>query len=98
MISSTIFMNAYEKFYSEMRNYLWDVQTLEKLADVQIETYKAFIDVDKLEHELSILYNRISSAIEDDEYLKEAYENLKSCIEDSKDSTAYYNLYKLEEA
>ena len=98
MISSTFFMNAYEKFYSEMRNYLWDIRTLELLADVQMTTYQAFVDADELLIKLDKLYQQIKPIAQDDEYLQDAFDEFRKCVEDNKESEAYFTLYRVEEA
>lgn len=97
MISSSEFRSKYEKFYSEMRNYLWDVPTLELLADVQIAAYQAFVDISDLKQKLVKLYQAIRYILDDDEYLKTSYDEFYQLIEDSLDSSGYYNLYQVEE-
>lgn len=97
MISSTFFMTAYEKFYNEMRNYLWDIPTLELLADVQMSAYKAFVDTEELIQSLERLYRAIKPIALEDEYLQEAYDEFKKCVEDNKESNAYFTLYRVEE-
>ncbi len=98
MINSSFFMTAYEKFYLEMRNYLWDVATLELLAQVEISAYKAFVDPKELDNNLVRLYQAIRPIAQDDEYLQEAYDEFKKCVEDNLDSQPYFTLYKVEEA
>ena len=95
--NSAYFRVAYEKFYVEMRDYLWDFDTLKLLADVEVATYNAFIDMKDLEQKLLKLYQRIKPAAQEDEYLQEAYDNFYNMIEDSKDSTIYFKLYQVEE-
>lgn len=98
MTNSLYLMTAYEKFYSEMRNYLWDVYTLELLADVQMATYKAFIDFDELDRALDKLYQSIRPIASEDEYLQETYDEFKQCVKDNREAQAYFTLYRVEEA
>ena len=95
--SSTYFRVAYEKFYSDMRQYLWDLTTLEILADIEVLTYESFIDIEKLRNKMKMLYQCIHDIMKDDEYLEESYNNFNELIEDSKDSDMYFKLYQVEE-
>ncbi len=98
MINTAEFRNAYEKFYTEMRNYLWDFSTLQLLADVEVATYQSFLDLKELKKKLDRLHPVIKEIAEDDEYLKEAYDDFYKLIEDNEESTMYFTLYQVEEA
>lgn len=97
MISSSLFRNGYEKFYTEMRNYLWDVRTLELLADVQIATYQAFVDPKELQDKLEKLYQAIRHIAQDDEYLQKAYDEFHQVIEDNQETQAYFTIYQVNQ-
>lgn len=97
MINSSLFRIAYEKFYTEMRNYLWNIPTLELLAAVEVETYQSFVDAKELERKLSKLYMAIKKIADDDEYLKKAYDDFYNLVEDNLESEPYFALYKVEE-
>lgn len=97
MVNSAEFRVAYEKFYVEMREYLWDLVTLELLADIEVITYQSFIDVADLEKKLSRLYQSIREVAKEDEYLQEAYDRFYQLVEDNKESQMYFSLYQVEE-
>ena len=97
MISSSEFRSKYEKFYQEMRNYLWDIYTLQLLADVQMCAYTTFVDANDLKLKLEKLYMAIRQIAKDDEYLQEAYDDFYNLVEDNLESDYYYNLYQVEE-
>ena len=97
LINSANFRTSYEKFYKEMRNYLWDVATLELLADIEVATYQSFIDLQDLDNKLRRLYQMIRPIAEDDEFLQEAYDNFYDLVQDNKKSNMYCSLYRVEE-
>lgn len=97
LINSASFRSAYEKFYKEMRNYLWDLNTLNILADIEVATYQSFIDVAELEVKLRKLQQIIRPIMEDDEYLEDAFNAFNELAEDAKDAKLYCKLYQVEE-
>lgn len=74
---------AYRKFYDEMRNYLWDMETLEKLADLEVVVFDRFIDKEQLEKSIKDIEFAIRSQMneEDSEDLKNAFEKMKETSE-----------------
>lgn len=95
-ISSQDFRNAYEKFYARMRNYLWPYSTLQYLADIEVNIYSSFVDIEKFKNDLNKLYSAIREVCVDDEKLSKAYKDLeKLTLVD--DPSYYYSLYKVEE-
>ena len=56
MTYSIDFQNAYVDLYRLMRNYIWDLDVVEMLADVEVATYDAFIDLEKLNKMYQKLY------------------------------------------
>lgn len=91
MIASNEIQQAYCKLYQAMREYLWDVDTLEDLADVEVITFDSFIDKDKLKLALSQLNRDISATIREDEDLESAYNNFKEIVDT--DEPQYVELY-----
>ena len=97
LLNSAYFRVSYERFYQEMRNYLWDLATLEILADVQETTYQSFIDLHDLQNKLTRLYQFIRPVAEDDEYLQKAYDEFKDVVDENLDAQLYCTLYQVEE-
>lgn len=73
--------HAYEQFYERVRNYLWPYQVIEDLADVEVQIYTAFGDIDELRKKLSGLYSSFKEAFEDDEKFKKSYDSLKQLVD-----------------
>lgn len=92
MISSTQFQLAYNRLYKYIREYIWDFETINALADLEIETYKSFPDLDTLSKCLSTLKRLVNNTevLLDDEDLNDAFERFQGLL-DTKD-TLYANL------
>lgn len=96
MIASQDFRNIYEKFYDEMRLYLWPYDVLEQLAQVEIDIYSAFIDRDKLKADFYKLQNSIRDVLRDDEDFSKVNQELMDLIEDE-DTDAYQTISRVNE-
>lgn len=83
MISSKQLQTAYNHLYKYLREYIWPANIVSHIADLEIETYKSFPDLE----ELSSRYNRLKSEclryIDDDEDLKAAFEEYREILDSS---------------
>lgn len=98
--SSQDFRNAYEKFYNRMRNYLWPIETLKVLGEIEVEIYSAFIDHELLRKNLDKLKTRINTTMKDDKFLNEAFNTLDTLltdVENSEEITPYLNIQQVSE-
>lgn len=102
MIYSVDFQNAYVDLYKLMRNYIWDLDIVEMLADVEVATYDAFIDLEKLNKCYQKLYPEVTEVATDneDEELKKSADAFKKMIEDriNDESPAVLDLHRVQEA
>lgn len=94
MISSLDLRNTYCDLYAEIRKYLWDVKTLEILAELEVECYTAFPDMERVRNILSRLRSAMNSAIKEDEYLEKEFNELDSLVSESLE---YHPLYRIQE-
>lgn len=62
MILTTRLQELYNNLYVHMRQYIWDVNVIDLLADIEIESYTAFPDVDKLRSKLTQLRSSVLQA------------------------------------
>ena len=100
MTCSIELQNAYVDLYGYMRNYIWDLDVVEMLADVEVDTYDAFINIEKLDRDFQRLYDEIEDAAKenDDKELLDSADAFKKLIDDAKESSsAYLDLYKVQE-
>lgn len=98
-LSSQEFRNLYEKFYSRIRNYLWPVETLKVLAEVEANIYSAFIDYSKLGKDLDRLKTHIKDTMEDDKYLDDSYNKIVKLLEEAEQDgfDPYLSIYQVQE-
>ena len=95
-ISSQDFRNAYEKFYNEFRKYLWPYEVLEVLADIEVNIYSSFIDMDKLRIDFAKLRKSMKDVINDDEFLAKFTNKIQKLLDD-KDAGSYLRLPRVNE-
>ena len=102
MICSVDFQNAYNELFALMRNYIWDLDVVEMLADVEVATYDAFLDIEKLNRCFQRLYPEVMDVAKDndDDEMKKCADAFKKMIEDAinNEESAYLDLYKVQEA
>ena len=92
MIASTEIQNKYIKLYKVLREYLWDVDTLEDLSDVEVEIFTTFIDKSKLDRAMYKLKKDIQPTLSDDEDMEKACIELEEAIAKLDDSQ-YAEIY-----
>ena len=83
MIAAAILQSAYNDLYSKLRNYIWDYETVVKIADLEVATYMAFPDIDNIDdtfRKLSIDI-KASDIYSDDEELQQALESFEDKLE-----------------
>ena len=102
MITSSDIQVKYEKLYTFLMDFLWEFQTVQALANLEIAIFRRFPDKDEmlkylkqLDRSISYTYNDLAE--EDKAEFKDAYENLETAINDFDGETAGCELYSVEE-
>ena len=95
-LTSQELRNAYESFYVSMRNYLWPYDVLVELSNVEVDIYKAFINMSELEMHFAKLQTSIKDACKEDEELRKATKRLANLI-DSRDVEIYHKVFRVSE-
>lgn len=81
MISATQFQNAYNDFYAELYRFIWEIQTVEKIADLEVSIYQVFPRIDEIERCYKALVQDIKSTDAwEDEELRESAQALEDLI------------------
>lgn len=101
MMTSTTLQSAYAELFAAMREYIWDLDVVEMLADVEVDTYDAFVDAKKLQKDYAKLYTIVHAegVDNDDESLISACDNFKQLCDSYAEDTepAYLDLYHVNE-
>ena len=95
MLNSQELQNAYNWFYECMREYVWDMDVVEILAELEVGVYDAFPDKEKLVKTAERLEREIREFYKDDEDLEKSFTELKELIDS--DDRLYLPLYKVNE-
>lgn len=98
MITATNLQSAYNALYKEVRRYIWDFETVSALADLEVETYQAFPDMEQLSKKFATFkrYVDATNVLRDDEDVKKAFDKFEELIND-KDIELYANLKTFQE-
>ncbi len=83
MTSSVIIQNKYISLYKLLRNYLWNFQTVEDIAELEMECFRALPDVDRIKMKLNAVSNAAIYVIRDDDKLKECLDSFYELLNDS---------------
>lgn len=81
MVLSSALRYAYNKLYVQMRKYLWDMDVVEQLAELEIECYKAVPSIQTLRSRFTTLYTNIRLTVNNDEEFKVAVDYFRNMIE-----------------
>lgn len=87
---------AYIRLYRQLRNYIWEYDTVEHIAELEIAIHNRFPNLQDVRKYFNLLCHDIYRSDVDDEDLDKAIEQFRSYIE-SDDSVLYAILPKTEE-
>lgn len=82
--------------YSQIRNYIWGFNTVEKLANLEIAVYSSFPDISTIQSYFNSLYSDMRDIMSEDEELAEAVNKFKNTL-DSLEGDFYVKLNKVQE-
>lgn len=82
MISSQDLKDAYVRLYSQMRKYIWEYRVVEKLAELEVLIYTAFVDHESLKEAIRLLKNELkyTDAWEPDDTLQTCFTGLEDKV------------------
>jgi len=95
MISSSALQNAYNTLYTEFRRYIWGFDAANALADLEIASYEACADINKVRTCLDKLNMYARDVIKNDEDLKKAFDSFYDLLKD--EESTYVKLLKVNE-
>lgn len=90
MLNSNAIQVCYNDLYVALREYIWDISIVEKIADLEIAAYQKFPDVEVVKRKLNYLKYAVYNTIRDDEELSDAFEKFEELL-DSKDALDLYS-------
>ena len=83
MIAAAMIQQAYIDLYRQIRNYIWDYDTVVKLAELEVASYMAFPDIDKVRYALDQLKTELNSSdvYAEDEDLQKAVDDFSETLD-----------------
>lgn len=83
MIAAAMIQQAYIDLYKQIRNYIWDYDTVVKLAELEVAAYMAFPDIDKVRYALDQLKMELNSSdvYAEDEDLQKAVDDFSETLD-----------------
>lgn len=98
MITATKLQSAYNALYTQVRRYIWDFETVSALADLEVETYQAFPDMEQLSKKLAAFKRFVSATdvLREDKDMKKAFDEFEELV-DGEDTILYANLKSFQE-
>lgn len=97
MISSKELQNKYIKLYTELREYIWPTNTVEFIAELEIEVFSAFPNMDRVRKifsnlKQSIIDHGLDLSDEDNEDLSEKLESFQNLLDSDDTETMFFKL------
>ena len=79
MITSAKIQRLYNKMYTALRPYIWDIQIVESIADLEIATYQLFPNKEAIEKSFKKLKSLVvsSSAYKEDTDLIKSFDKFE---------------------
>lgn len=83
MITATSLQSEYNKLYVEFRNYIWNFDIIEALADLETEVFQTFPDIEAVKSKFRHLKQQVSytDVLETDEDLAGVFNDFEESIE-----------------
>jgi hypothetical protein len=82
MITSNEIQLAYIDLYKCLRNYIWDFETVESIANLEVASYKRFPNISEILICLHILKNNVRFKLDEkDEELDTAFDSFEQLLD-----------------
>lgn len=95
MICSTDIQNSYMNLYSALRQYIWDINTVQQIAALETSVYDAFPSIAEVRSNLQRLRSMVSPALKDDEGLRECIDDMQTILDQA--DSIYARLDQVQE-
>lgn len=85
MILSNALQYAYNKLYIQLRKYLWDMDVVQQIAYLEVETYKAVPNLLACRQRFETLHTSIKDTAKEDEDLQSAVKLFRDTLDSASD-------------
>ena len=94
MISVFQLQQKYINLYKQFRDYIWDYDTVEMLANLEIAIFKACPNIYECKNLFNTLRSNIQDVILEDEDLNEAVQDFSDLLDENSDVYCPVNIIK----
>lgn len=95
MISSTDIQNSYIKLYSALRQYIWDILTVQQIAALETSVYDVFPRISDIQVNLQRLRSMVSPVLKEDEELRKCLDDMQTILDQA--DSIYARLDQVQE-
>lgn len=97
MIAAAILQSAYNDLYKQLRNYIWDYETVVKIANLEVASYMAFPDINNVRYAFDKLRSDVehSDIWSDDKELQKAVDRFEDKLDGA--DQIFYGLFPPKE-
>lgn len=95
MVSCNELQQQYNDLYSQMRRYIWDMRTIEALADLELACYDLCVDVESVRDAFYALRQLVWNVQRSDEEFEDAFNTFEEFIDEN--SEIYTPILKVRE-
>lgn len=95
MTANTELQNLYMKLYHQVRKFIWDVEVVTCLANLEVSIFNAFPDISEARRNFHRFRSKVSFMEREDEELRQCLNDLQSKLDDLKE--VYAKLDQVQE-
>lgn len=88
MLSYTELQSAYVDLYIQLRKYIWDFNTVEHIADLEIEVYRIFPSISDVSNAFNKLDSDIKFIVSDDDDFKSKLDAFRDILNTEVDNAS----------
>jgi len=92
--SSQLFRNCYINLYTYIRNYLWDFETVQLIAELELQSFQVFPSTTTIQSLLSQLRRNMSSVLSEDEELGRALAEFEETISQNLEVVSFIEKFR----
>lgn len=92
MTSSAELQVQYTHLYKQLRKYIWDIEVVQGLAELEIEVYSKFPNLDKAKAKFNVVRSAAYEAAKTDKELDKELKAFSSMLDTCADDTMYAKL------
>lgn len=95
MIDVLALQRAYVELYKALREYIWNFDTVCRIADLEVATYESCPNLEEIRNHLRTLRTSTFDVCREDEDLSKAFDDFEELVNSGTET--FFKLYKVDE-